>query len=188
MPETLAPFSDAYVFAPVRHCDERGWFSVTWNADAFRRATGVDTHFIQDNLSRSMKAGTVRGLHYQREPHAQGKLVRCARGALYDVIVDIREGSPTFGRWGGVELTAENGRQLWVPRGFAHGFVALLDDTEIAYKVDGQYARELEGAINWNDPDLGIDWPFDRAAAMLKAEDRDAPCLKDAAPGFVWKG
>lgn len=188
MSETLAPFTDAYVLEPARHSDERGWFSVTWNVDGFRKETGVDTVFVQDNLSRSLKAGTVRGLHFQREPQAQGKLVRCARGALFDVIVDIREGSPTYGQWGGAELTAENGRQLWVPRGYAHGFVALTDGTEIAYKVDGPYNQEAEGTIVWNDPDLAIDWPFDRSTALLKAADRDAPRLKDASPGFVWRG
>ncbi len=188
MTNRLLPFVDAYVLEPKRFNDTRGWFAVTWGDAAFKDQTGVETSFVQDNMSRSGKAGTVRGLHYQRAPFAQGKLVRCSRGALFDAIVDIRVGSPTYGRWGGVTLTEDNLKQLWVPRGFAHGFATLTDDTEIAYKVDGQYAPDHEGTICWNDPDLGIDWPFDVSTALLKDEDRDAPALKDAQHGFVWSG
>jgi dTDP-4-dehydrorhamnose 3,5-epimerase len=134
--------------------------------------------FVQDNHSKSA-AGVLRGLHYQRPPHAQGKLVRVARGRVWDVAVDIRHDSPTFGQWVGVELSAENRRQLWIPEGFAHGFLSLEDDTEFLYKTTDVYAKECEGAIRWNDPDLAIDWPLNpELPPSLADKDAAAPGLK----------
>jgi dTDP-4-dehydrorhamnose 3,5-epimerase len=177
--ERLGPFEDAFLIPPRRFGDDRGWFEESWNAERFRAQTGVETVFVQDNASRSTAAGTVRGLHFQAPPFAQAKLVRCPRGAIYDAIVDIRHGSPTFGQWAGVELTEDNGLQLWVPRGFAHGFATLEPDSEIAYKVDNPYSAEQDGGIFWNDPAIGIDWPFDTDAAILSDKDRAAPLLAD---------
>jgi dTDP-4-dehydrorhamnose 3,5-epimerase len=177
--ERLGPFNDVFLVPPHRFGDDRGWFEETWNADRFRAQTGIETAFVQDNASRSKTPGTVRGLHFQAPPFAQAKLVRCPRGAIFDAIVDIRHGSPTFGQWAGVELTAENARQLWVPRGFAHGFVTLQPDSEIAYKVDNPYSAEHDGVMLWNDPAIGIDWPFDTSAAILSEKDKAAPKLAD---------
>ena len=142
---------------------------------------GVEADFVQDNQAFSARRGTVRGLHFQTAPHPQAKLVRVLRGAIFDVAVDIRPGSPTFGRWAGAELTAEGGEQLFVPRGFAHGYCTLTDDTELFYKVDGLYAPQTEGGVLWNDPDLGIDWPI-TGEAVLSDRDRTLPRLKDLPP------
>ncbi|MEE2525644.1 dTDP-4-dehydrorhamnose 3,5-epimerase [Hyphobacterium sp. HN65] len=177
--EPFGPFEDAFLIHPKRFGDDRGWFEEVWNAARFREQTGVETDFVQDNASRSKAAGTVRGLHVQSPPMAQAKLVRCPRGAIHDVIVDIRHGSPTFGKWAGVTLSEENGLQLWVPRGFAHGFATLQPDSEIAYKVDNPYSAEHDGGIFWNDPAIGIEWPFDTASAVLSDKDKAAPKLAD---------
>ncbi|MEO1495511.1 MAG: dTDP-4-dehydrorhamnose 3,5-epimerase, partial [Pseudomonadota bacterium] len=136
---------------------------------------GIDLDFVQDNHSVSAEVGTLRGLHYQSPPHAQDKLVRCGQGALFDVAVDIRRGSPTYGHWTGVELTAENGKQLLVPKGFLHGFATLEPDTEVLYKCTDFYAPESDGAVRFDDPDLGIDWGIDTAAAVLSDKDAAAP-------------
>ena len=177
--EPLGPFFDAYLIEPRRFGDERGWFEEVWNETRFQSLTGVSCHFVQDNASRSAATGTVRGLHFQSPPMAQAKLVRCPRGAIFDVIVDIRHGSPTFGQWAGAHLTADNGHQLWVPRGFAHGFVTLELDSEIAYKVDNPYSAPHDGGIFWNDPAIGIIWPFETGRAVLSDKDRKAPRLAD---------
>ena len=136
---------------------------------------------MQDNQAFSARKGTIRGLHFQAAPHAQAKLVRVLRGAIFDVAVDVRQGSPTYGQWAGATLTAEVGEQLFVPRGFAHGYCTLTDDTELFYKVDGLYAPQTEGGVLWNDPDLAIAWPLD-GEPMLSEKDRVLPRLKDMAP------
>ena len=176
---TITPLAipDVLLITPKRHGDARGWFAETWSRKAML-AAGVDTHFLQDNQAFNSLKGTLRGLHFQKAPHAQGKLVRVLRGAIYDVVVDIRQGSATYGQWVGATLTAEAGEQLWVPRGFAHGYVTTEDDTELFYKVDGDYAPQLEGGLAWNDPDLGIDWPLE-TAPVLSDKDKILPRLKD---------
>lgn len=155
--------------------DERGYFLETFHAARFREA-GLPTEFVQDNHSRSAR-GVLRGLHYQM-PNAQGKLIRCSRGAIYDVAVDIRTGSPAFGRWYGVELSEENKRMLWVPPDFAHGFCALTDNTDVMYKVTALYDGAADRSILWNDPEIGIRWPI--AEPLLSPKDAAAPRLKDA--------
>jgi dTDP-4-dehydrorhamnose 3,5-epimerase len=171
---------------PRRHADARGYFTETWNAARMREA-GLDVAFVQDNLSMSRVQGTVRGLHYQRPPFAQGKLVRVARGRIRDVAVDVRRGSPTYGHWVAEELSAGNGVQLWVPAGFLHGFATLEPDTEVAYKVDAHYAAECDGAVRFDDPDLAIDWGVDAATAALSDKDRAAPAFSDFNSPFVFK-
>ncbi|MCC7151548.1 MAG: dTDP-4-dehydrorhamnose 3,5-epimerase [Rubrivivax sp.] len=174
------------IVEPAVFADERGWFMESWNQsrfDAGLRMLGLPPPraFVQDNHSCS-KAGVLRGLHYQLPPHPQGKLVRVVRGAAFDVAVDIRRGSPTFGNWTGVELSAENGRQLWIPEGFAHGFLALADDTHFLYKTTDVYARDCERALRWDDAAIGIDWPLARigAAPLVAAKDAAAPRLNAA--------
>ncbi|NVO15243.1 MAG: dTDP-4-dehydrorhamnose 3,5-epimerase [Rhodoplanes sp.] len=158
------------LIVPRRFPDQRGWFSETWNARRLA-ADGLAIDFVQDNQSYSAQRGTIRGLHFQAPPHAQGKLVRTLRGRIYDVAVDIRRGSPTYGQFVGAELTAENGHQLWIPVGFAHGFCTLDDDVDVAYKVTDYYAPECEGGLRFDDPDIGIPWPLDGAACV---SDKDA--------------
>ena len=171
------------LLTPARHGDARGFFSETFRQDAFVRAVGP-TVFVQDNHSRSTRKGVIRGLHYQAPPFAQGKLVRVTRGAVYDVAVDIRQGSPTFGRHIAVELSEENWRQMWIPPGFLHGFCTLTDDVEFLYKVTAYYSREHDGGVSPLDPDLGIDWPLDGADPLVSDKDRNAPLLKDLPPVF----
>lgn len=171
------------ILTPRRFGDARGFFAETWNRARFAEATGVDPDFVQDNHSLSETAGTLRGLHYQAPPHGQGKLVRCGRGALWDVAVDIRRGSPTYGQWAGVDLTAENGRQLWVPEGFAHGFVTRAPDTEIVYKCTGYYAPEAEGAVRWDS--AGIDWGL-TGDPILSDKDAAARALAQLDSPFEW--
>lgn len=163
---------------PPRFGDERGFFSETYNASVAEKLGIVGT-FVQDNQSLSRPAGTVRGLHYQSDPHAQGKLVRVLKGAIMDVAVDIRPGSATFGHHCAVELSADAGNQLWVPAGFAHGFATLEPDTEVFYKVTSLWNREAEGAILWNDSELGINWGIDQATASLSDKDRVAPTFAE---------
>ena len=169
---------DVLLITPRRHGDARGWFAETWSRRAFE-AAGLDLDFVQDNQSFNAETGTVRGLHFQMAPHPQTKLVRCLRGAILDVAVDVRPGSPTFGEWVSATLSAEGGEQLLVPRGFAHGFCTLTDNCEIAYKVDGLYAPQTEGGVLWNDPDLAIDWPVMADRAILSDKDKVLPRLKD---------
>ncbi|QFS83749.1 dTDP-4-dehydrorhamnose 3,5-epimerase [Roseivivax sp. THAF40] len=164
------------ILTPRRFGDHRGFFEETWNHDVFE-AAGLAFDWRQDNHSLSAAAGTVRGLHFQAPPRAQDKLVRCGRGALFDVAVDIRQGSPTYGDWVGVKLTPENGRQLLVPAGFAHGFMTLAPDTEIVYKCSDTYAPENEGALLWNDPRIGIVWPDPGVTPILSEKDAAAQKL-----------
>ena len=179
---TITPLAlpDLLLITPKRHGDARGWFSETWSRRAFE-AAGLHVDFVQDNQAFSARKGTIRGLHFQTAPHAQAKLVRVLRGAIFDVAVDIRPGSPTYGQWAAATLTAELGEQLFVPRGFAHGYCTLTDDTELFYKVDGLYAPQTEGGVLWNDPDLAIAWPLE-GEPMLSDKDRVLPRLKDMAP------
>ena len=169
---------------PKRHSDQRGFFAETYSRRKYSEL-GIDVEFVQDNHSLSRDVGTLRGLHFQVPPHAQAKLVRCGRGALFDVAIDIRRGSPTYGQWQGYELTAENGHQLYIPVGFAHGFVTLEPDSEIVYKCSDYYAPETEGAILWNDPDIGIDWPTD-ADPILSEKDAVAPLLSELESPFIF--
>lgn len=173
------------VFTPKRFGDHRGFFAETWNAQRMAEK-GYALDFVQDNHSISAQANTVRGLHYQAPPRAQDKLVRCGRGALYDVAVDIRSGSPTFGKWVGVELTPENGKQLLVPKGFLHGFVTRVPDTEIIYKCTDYYAPECDGGVRFDDPDIGIDWGLGPASIVLSDKDENAPYMKDFKSPFVY--
>lgn len=169
--------AEVLILRPTVHGDDRGFFFESWNTHDFAAATGVDATFVQDNHSRST-AGVLRGLHYQLAPHAQGKLVRAIIGAAYDVAVDIRRSSPTFGSWTGVELTADNKLQLWIPPGFAHGFVAL-SDAELLYKTTALYHSDSDRSLRWDDPDIGIEWPVD-GTPILSAKDQAAPSLSDA--------
>lgn len=172
------------ILTPQRFGDARGFFSESWNK-ARMADHGITLEFVQDNHSLSATVGTIRGLHFQSPPHAQDKLVRCGRGALFDVAVDIRKGSPTYGQWIGVELSAENGRQLLVPKGFLHGFVTKVPDTEICYKCTDYYAPECDGAVHWDS--CGIDWGFD-GDPVLSDKDKVAPALVDFDSPFVWDG
>lgn len=171
------------ILTPARFGDDRGWFSETWNAQRMA-AAGLDMAFVQDNHSMSGPVGTLRGLHYQSPPHAQDKLVRCTRGVIFDVAVDFRKGSPSFGRWFGVELSAENARQLLVPKGFLHGFVTRAPDTEVQYKCSDVYAPDCDGGVRWDDPAIGIDWGV--SAPVLSAKDAVAPLLADVVSPFKW--
>jgi dTDP-4-dehydrorhamnose 3,5-epimerase len=175
---------DVLIITPRRFGDDRGWFAETWNASRMADA-GLDLPWVQDNHSMSATPGTLRGLHYQSPPHAQDKLVRCTRGAIFDVAVDIRVGSPTFGHWVGVELAPDNGRQLLVPKGFLHGFVTRTPHTEVQYKCTDLYAPDCDGAVRWDDPDIGIDWGLS-GAPVLSAKDQAAPLLRDIRSPFVW--
>ncbi|WP_281981245.1 dTDP-4-dehydrorhamnose 3,5-epimerase [Thalassorhabdomicrobium marinisediminis] len=174
-----------FILTPDRFGDHRGFFSESYSR---RRMEGLGIHieFVQDNHSLSGAVGTLRGLHFQTPPHAQDKLVRCGRGALLDVAVDIRHGSPTFGTSVAVELTAENGRQLLVPKGFAHGFVTRAPDTEIVYKCSDYYAPDCDAALRWDDPALGIDWGLEGAEPVLSEKDAKAPLLSDLPAVFPW--
>jgi dTDP-4-dehydrorhamnose 3,5-epimerase len=178
---------DVKRIVPRRFGDARGFFSETWHA-ARMAERGLDIAFVQDNHSRSAKAGTLRGLHYQRPPRAQGKLVRVVRGRILDVAVDVRAGSPSFGRWVAVELSDANGEQLWVPRGFLHGFVTLEPDTDVIYKVDDYYDPACDGAVRFDDPDLDIAWGVDPASVVVSAKDAAAPAFRDFATPFRYGG
>src|SRR5580704_16802094 len=166
------------VITPARFADARGFFSESYSRAVFQQI-GVPCEFVQDNHSLSRQRGTVRGLHFQLAPFAQAKLVRVVRGSIYDVVVDIRRDSPTFGRHIGVDLSAENGRQLFVPAGFAHGFCTLEPDTEVLYKVDVTYSRDHERGVRWNDPVLGIAWPVTERGAVINDRDRQLPVIDD---------
>lgn len=178
---------DVVEIVPPKFGDHRGFFSEVYKRSAFA-AEGLDIDWIQDNQSFSAQVGTVRGLHFQAPPTGQHKLVRVLRGAIFDVAVDIRKGSPTFGKWVGVELSTSRWNQLLVPIGFAHCFMTLQPDTEVMYKVSGPYSKEHEGAILWNDPDLAIDWPDVGVEPVLSDKDIIAPRLKDFNSPFVYKG
>jgi len=176
MKVTETTLKDVYVIEPQVFGDKRGWFM-----ESYSRKTlvpfGITNDFVQDNQSFSAHKGTLRGLHYQRNPMAQAKIVRCTRGAILDVAVDLRKGSPLYKKWVAVELSAENKKQLFVPRGFAHGFVTLTDDVEVQYKADNYYAPEYDGNIAYNDPDIGVDWGA--SEFILSEKDKNAPLLKE---------
>jgi dTDP-4-dehydrorhamnose 3,5-epimerase len=178
MNATPLALPDVILLEPRIFGDDRGWFYESFNARSFAAATDLDVTFVQDNHSRSSR-GVLRGLHFQLPPAAQGKLVRAVAGSVFDVAVDIRRSSPTFGRWVGERLSAENKRQMWVPAGFAHGFLALEDGTEVLYKTTDFYNKAAEGAVRWDDPEIGIAWRQDQAP-LLAAKDAAAPLLADA--------
>lgn len=169
---------------PTRLGDHRGYFSEVFKLEDFRRNV-ADVAFVQENESLSATVGTVRGLHFQLEPFAQGKLVRCLAGSIFDVAVDIRVGSPTFGQWYGTELSKANGEQLWVPAGFAHGFATLQPDSVISYKVTAPYSAENDRGLLWNDPEIGIKWPLPLDNAVLSDKDKKQPALADLPPSFT---
>lgn len=166
------------IITAVRHADARGWFAETYNRPAFA-AAGIELDVVQDNHSLTVAAGTLRGLHFQSAPYAQAKLVRVLKGAIWDVAVDLRTGSPTFGRHVALELTAKSGRQLLVPKGFAHGFLSLQAGTEVLYKVDACYAPSHDHGIRWDDPDLAIPWPLGDSRPVLSPKDAALPWLRD---------
>ncbi|USK68330.1 dTDP-4-dehydrorhamnose 3,5-epimerase [Peribacillus asahii] len=174
-------FEDVVIIVPTVYGDQRGFFMETYNSVLFREY-GIDINFVQDNHSLSEKAGTLRGLHYQLNPKAQMKLVRVTSGAIFDVVVDIRKGSPTYGQWGGYILTAENKRQLLIPKGFAHGFCTLVDNTEVQYKVDELYSSPHDRGIIWNDPSVGVEWPVNNP--LLSEKDKQHPTLENADNNF----
>ena len=174
------------LLVPRQIGDERGYFAETFREDVFLRECAEMT-FVQDNESMSCRVGTIRGMHFQSPPYAQGKLVRCTRGALFDVAVDIRDGSPTHGRWVGEILSPDNGKQLWVPPGFAHGFCTLEPDTVISYKVTGYYSAECDRGLRWDDPAIGICWPNVADNETLSPKDRNQPMLADLPAYFSWE-
>jgi dTDP-4-dehydrorhamnose 3,5-epimerase len=176
---------DVLILTPRRFGDGRGWFMETWNAARMAEA-GLDLPWVQDNHSFSAARGTLRGLHYQSPPRAQDKLVRASRGAILDVAVDIRTGSPSYGKWVGVELSAENGRQLLVPKGFLHGFVTLTEDTEVQYKCSDFYSLENDMSVRWDDPSIGVDWGV--TEPTLSEKDRKAVPLSAIGQPFTWEG
>ena len=181
--ESLA-IPEVLLLTPRQFADSRGVFIETWNAERYA-ALGIPGPFVQDNQSLSVLRGTVRGLHLQVAPNAQGKLVRCVRGAIWDVAVDVRPGSPTFGQHVAAELSASNWRQLWIPGGFLHGFCTLEPDTEVAYKVTAPYDRDAERGVVWNDPALALPWPIGAADAVLSDKDLELPRLSDYPNGLV---
>lgn len=176
MPVIQTKLKDVYIIEPQVFGDIRGWFMETWSKTKFE-ASGLQFDFVQDNQSYSMHKGTLRGLHYQLNPMSQAKLVRCTRGSLLDVAVDIRKDSPQFAQWVSVVLSAENKKQLLIPRGFAHGFITLTDDVEIQYKADNYYAPQCEGNIRWDDPQINIDWTIE--PTIIADKDKNAPTLAE---------
>ena len=183
MKVTATVLPDVLLIEPARFGDNRGFFSESWNKERMAEH-GISVDFVQDNHSLSSAVGTVRGLHFQAPPNAQAKLVRCGRGMLFDVAVDIRKGSPTYGQWVGEELSFENGKQLFIPEGFAHGFITRTPDTEIIYKCNAYYAPESDGAILWDS--CGIDWGFN-GTPELSAKDANAPSFTSFDSPFTWE-
>jgi dTDP-4-dehydrorhamnose 3,5-epimerase len=175
------------IIVPERHVDARGWFSETFHEKRLHDI-GITCRFVQDNLSSSKRAGTLRGLHFQRPPAAQAKLVTVMQGRITDVAVDIRHGSPTFGRHVSTELSTQSRRQMYIPVGFAHGFLTLEDDTVVMYKVSDYYAPAHDSGIRWNDPDIAIPWPFEDADIIASDKDRRLPMLKELASPFRYDG
>lgn len=186
---TFAPLAipGPVLVRPRRFGDDRGYFMETYSREPFA-AAGIAPDFVQDNQSLSAQAGTVRGLHYQTTPAAQAKLVRVLKGAIFDVAVDLRRGSPYYGRWCGTLLNADGAEQLFVPRGFAHGFCTLEPGTEVAYKVDAPYAPQSEGGLFWADPTLAIDWPVVAGATTISEKDAKLPGFSGFASPFVYEG
>jgi dTDP-4-dehydrorhamnose 3,5-epimerase len=180
--------SNVQLIRTKRHGDARGWFTETYNTQTFSRL-GITSVFVQDNHSLSVPAFTLRGMHFQLPPRGQDKLVRCVRGRIFDVAVDIRNGSPTYGHWVGAELTAENGRELFVPIGFAHGFLTLEPDCEVMYKCSDTYVPENEGGLRWDDPSIGVAWPLPAGAEIkLSPKDVRLPALADFDSPFAYDG
>jgi len=173
---TPTDIPDVLILEPKVFGDERGFFTESFNQRAFDEAIGRHIEFVQDNHSRSARH-VLRGLHYQVAPHAQGKLVRVTAGSVFDVAVDIREGSATFGRWIGIELSAVNHKQIWIPAGFAHGFLVISDAAEVQYKATDYYAPNAEACIRWDDPQLAIPWPLGATTPVLSTKDADAPLM-----------
>ena len=176
MKVTETKLKDVYIVEPQVFGDARGWFTESWSERKLAEA-GIKADFVQDNHSYSAQKGTLRGLHYQLNPMCQAKMLRCTRGKIFDVAVDIRKGSPQYGQWVGVELSAENHKQLFIPRGFAHGFITLTDDVEVQYKADNYYAPECDGNIRWDDPEIGVKWPLE--PVILSDKDKSAPLLRE---------
>jgi dTDP-4-dehydrorhamnose 3,5-epimerase len=174
-----AALAGVFVVTPPVFADERGFFQETYSERLFRE-NGIPDHFVQANHSWSKHAGTLRGIHFQTEPEAQAKLVRCIRGRIFDVAVDLRRSSPTFGNWFATELSPDNRRQLYMPVGFGHAFLTLEDDSEVLYSVSRHYSRPHDAAVRWNDPEIAIDWPVRVADVILSQKDADAPLLRDA--------
>ncbi|PKF74316.1 dTDP-4-dehydrorhamnose 3,5-epimerase [Chryseobacterium sp. PMSZPI] len=172
------PLKDCYIIEPTIFEDERGYFFEKFNEKKFEELTGMNGHFVQDNISKS-SYGVLRGLHFQKGEHAQAKLVSCLEGGVWDIAVDLRENSPTFGQWFGIELNDENKLQLYIPRGFGHGFSVLSTTAVFSYKCDNFYNKESEGSVKFNDPDLGIDWKIEEKDAILSYKDQNAPNFKD---------
>ncbi|MFE5324682.1 dTDP-4-dehydrorhamnose 3,5-epimerase [Paenibacillus sp. NPDC056579] len=180
------PLEGVIVVEPTVLGDHRGWFVESFSQAKYKEQN-IEINFVQDNHSYSALRGTLRGLHFQLAPKAQTKLVRCTRGAIFDVAVDIRQGSPSYGKWYGIELSAENMKQLLIPKGFAHGFMTLKEDVEVQYKVDELYAPEFDRGIIWNDQTIGIEWPIN-ITPVLSAKDGNAPFLKDVDHNFRYGG
>jgi len=175
------------IIVPIRYLDDRGWFSETYHEQRLRDL-GITCRFVQDNQSNSKRAGTLRGLHFQLPPAAQAKLVSVMRGRIVDVAVDIRRGSPTFGRHVSIELSAQSGRQVYIPVGFAHGYLTLEDDVVVMYKVSDYYAPAHDRGICWNDPEIAIPWPFKEADIIISDKDRRLPLLKEFASPVAYDG
>lgn len=175
------------IFSTPRFGDDRGWFTESYSQRSLAQY-GIDCNFVQDNHSYSAACFTLRGLHFQTQPCGQAKLVRCLRGSIYDALVDIRDGSPTRGKWDARILSAQNGMQMFIPAGYAHGFLTLEDDCEVAYKASSFYAPEHDAGIAWNDPAIGIDWPLDGEAPELSDKDRGLQPLSGLASSFAYDG
>ena len=176
MKVTETELKGVYVIEPQVFGDARGWFMESWSQRKLEEA-GIKVDFVQDNQSYSAQKGILRGLHYQQNPMSQAKLIRCTRGKIFDVAVDIRKGSPQYGQWVGVELSADNKKQIFIPRGFAHGFMTLTEDVEVQYKADNYYAPECDGNVCWNDLEIGVQWPME--PALLSDKDKKAPTLAE---------
>lgn len=177
------------LLTPRRFADDRGWFCETHSDRGFTRDTGLEIRFVQDNHSLSRPAHTLRGIHFQRPPFAQAKLVRCVRGRVFDVAVDLRRGSPTYGRWVGAVLDPDTGRQMFVPAGFGHAFLTLEPDTEVLYKVDAVYSAECDGGLRWDDPAIAVDWALPAGVEpVLSAKDAGLPGLADFVSPFDYDG
>jgi dTDP-4-dehydrorhamnose 3,5-epimerase len=181
----LEALPEVIVIEPQTFSDERGWFAETYKKSDFE-SQGVSVEFVQDNHSRSTSRGVLRGLHFQKEPVAQGKLVRCILGQVFDVAVDIRKGSPTYAKWVSSILSADDHKTIWVPRGFAHGVLTMTDIAEILYKTTSEYSPSNDRCVRWNDPTIGIEWPISQPT--LSKKDAGAPLLRDVDNNFVWEG
>lgn len=189
MKVTETKIAGVVIIEPDCFGDNRGWFMETYSTEKYAQI-GINNIFVQDNHSMSAKKGTLRGLHFQKDPMAQAKLVRCTKGAVLDVAVDIRKGSPTYCQWVSVELSAENKRQFFIPRGFAHGFLTLTDDVEFEYKVDNLYSKECDRGIRYDDPEIGVDWEslLNGLEPILSEKDINSPLLKDSDVNFIYEG